>query len=318
MRRQMIKFLSDKLMTRDFERRRKAIPYLKHEVKPLLEERVGEGTVGINRVGENCVVGCSQLGFSFDSFDYLAEILEREGISFIGLDYNGLRRTVQDFSRFDISNIEEDVNSVLDYAGREFGKTVLFGSCFGADVAYLSAMRNNLKVDGLIMHAPKAPMYPNELKEFLPKVFAIRHWGWRKVARALRGTDKITLSEATGKNTFLGHMSSVLFEQGDIVKYLNRSPKRKRKDVPIELISGIYDRVVPFQHTRAVYERIRNDYGEDNISLRELEIDHYILSKKPEVLLDSVRRFVDSEKVEGERIGSCQEPPTKVGGVFGS
>jgi predicted esterase len=292
----IIQFANRNFLTPDIPKRGRGV-FAKEGVNsmPLDVGFLEGGQYGYRRaIGGKCVVAVNQLGCSFEYLTDLAQVFADREVSFVSLDYNGLR-TGDKEGRININRTIDDVSRVVGRWRGYSNELFLVGSCFGADVAYVTAMESSEKIDGIVMHAPKMPFERNELKEFLPRTYVIQHDFWSKIAKWLRETDRISLSDAMN-DTFLNSSTKhTLFEQEDVREYLNKKPAQFREDIPLNLIGGSYDCIVPLEHTRALYDVLSRRHP--GIEYKELESDHYLFRKQPSAVADFVQRGERKEEL---------------------
>ncbi|MBU0761050.1 MAG: alpha/beta hydrolase [Nanoarchaeota archaeon] len=285
-----VQFANDWLLpTQSSRPKMKRFPEPKPAPNWLAGRKLNGGEFGFyDAGGSTCVVGASQLGDRYESFVNFSYALANGGVSFVGLDYNGLRTNGKN-GVIEIDRTIDDFHRALEFAKGGHDKVVAVGSCFGGDVAYLSSMETAGKLNGLIIYSPKMPSLDFLLWKYLRRAWVIKNPVFSRVASFLRETDMISLAEALGEKPFFGDLSGVLFEQKDVRSYLNRQPLRVRKDIPITVVGGEFDRVVPVEHTRRVAEKLKEMHG--SVDYKEVGADHHLLRKNPELVVNLVTKL---------------------------
>ena len=116
------KYLTPKIPKRE---RKKFLPPT-HQVPPLNEILINNKKAGFRDSNSGiCAVVPSPIGNNYDSLVYFADELFKRQISFIGLDFNGLR--TENNQRLDINRVIEDIEKTINYANRNFDNVYLEG-----------------------------------------------------------------------------------------------------------------------------------------------------------------------------------------------
>ena len=160
-------------------------------------------------------------------------------------------------------------------------------------------METREDIEGIILHSPKMPLFKDYLKRYMPKVWIIQHPVFNRVAKFLRNTDKIALSEALGITTLANRHQHVIFDHNSIHDYLNRTPRRLNKSTPILVIGGKYDNVVPHEHT----EKIASVLKRRNFSIdyKILDCNHFLIKNQPQILAEEVANFIGINHEEDKK-----------------
>jgi len=254
------------------------------------EIELSDGSLGFCDGGwgsERCAVIIPPLGENYRSMAPLSNALSERRISSFVLNYNGFKKKEREPSSFNIDELINEVDFTLNIANLSYKSVSLIGSCFGADIAYLTASEKKQSIEKVVLHAPIMPFFSDLLEEYLPQASFIKKPIGNFLAKKFRGTNKISLSEILGKYSLYDGFDQVLFNQDEIRKYLIKKPKRIN-EFPLILIGTKDDNFIPEEHTRKVAERLKEIHKNPYIKYISIKSDHFLFRRYPETVAQIV------------------------------
>ncbi len=301
----LITYAIRKLLVPDIPRRNAGI--IRNDTKPspkkIPERKInGKKFALYDARNGHMVIIAPPLGCGYESAWQLSTQLLKRGASSIALDFNGFRRHGRSLNKFDIESILNDFCEILDYSRKRYDHVSFIGSCFGADVAYLSSMDSDVSLEQLVLHAPLMPWENKPLKKYIPKVWIFKSPFYSRVAKYLRQTDMIALSEILNNTQTAHSFGAVLFEQKSIEKYLRKKPAKQIRDFPVVLIGTDYDAFVPFEHTRALEERLHKRHAE--VAYFQPANNHFLFNNNPKYVAGLI---LDKFDTCGKQAGAIEK-----------
>lgn len=214
-----------------------------------------------------CVVFCG--GFNSNKQGNKALALEafcmEKGQAFIRFDYSGHGQSGGDFNAGNISQWLSDTLAIVDHAAK--GNVVLVGSSMGGWIALLAAQLRPTKVSGLLLIACAADM----TKHYLQRINGLapqNDSAGRAYYRVPNDDDD------QQPYTIYQHM----MVDGAKHTLLDRTIELT---MPIRLIHGMQDTVVPWQRSQVIVQKLRSD----NVSLHLVKAGDHRLSSDEDLAL---------------------------------
>lgn len=239
----------------------------------------------------SCVVSVSQLGRGFEMMTGFAKELNDSGVNCFAIDYNGYRRESEG-GKLDFNKSLSEVQDLVSKTRESHDKVFVVGSCYGGDLAYQAMMESDIPIEGIFLQSPKFPYMKDALRKYLPRCRMIQHPVYSKIAIILRNSDKIPISVAIGRRVNGGSLQNELvFNQSDIRDYFNREPKQVRPNIPLCLIAGECDRVIPYEHTEMIVRKLEDIHT--TVAFQKVYADHDIFLKDPRMVVDVMRERYD-------------------------
>lgn len=210
--------------------------YLKHEGARLAFHRVdGHGPM---------LIWCGGLKSDMEGSKalFLAEQCEHAGQAFLRFDYFGHGKSDGEFTDGTISRWASDVTAMIDRFGS--GGVVLIGSSMGGWSALLAALDRPEQVAGLVLINP-APDFTEKM------IWA----GWDDHKRQMLVEDGIVYEPSDYDEPYA--YSRALIEDGRARQILDDPIALK---VPVEILQGLEDSVVPPDHSRLIIDAIESEH----------------------------------------------------------
>lgn len=209
--------------------------YLEHDGARLAYHRVGgHGPM---------LIWCGGLKSDMDGSKavYLAERCAEAGQAYLRFDYFGHGKSDGEFTDGTISRWASDVVAMIDRFGS--GGTVLIGSSMGGWASLLAALERSDKVAGLVLINP-APDFTEKM------IWA----GWDDHKRQMLIEDGIVYEPSDYDEPYA--YSRALIEDGRARQILDAHISL---DIPIEILQGALDDVVPPDHSRRIIDAVQSE-----------------------------------------------------------
>jgi len=232
-------------------------------------------TIAENEFSHKTIILIHGIGWHGGFYYPLLSRLKDEGFRMIALDLRGHGKSEGERGKHLYEELIEDVLDAIDYAITKYGENVyLFGSSFGASVAYYSAIKNP-RIKGLILNnawdinnlpptinkkriSRKLEKFSNDPKKMIPLLVMMGFkMSWNLFDNKFRF---LTLL-----NDKLWHREWSVHSWKSFIDYKPDQQDEENFNVPLLVITGENDGMLPLSYTKQVYDNLSTSKKEFSI-----------------------------------------------------